>query len=333
TAAAATRARRAPRAGLITLAAAALLFAHATKETSVVLVPISLSWLAIESWAGRARGAWARFAGTYVAVNVAAAAVFAALRWYYAPLGLAEGTYTRAYALHPAAVGAALFRISAWLARDFTFLLPLLTVAVGSLVGGRQALRRPILYPCVWMAGWLAVYLPWPATFEYYLLPFAFGAAALAGTVVGDAWASRSCQHSVTRRRVAWSVLGASAALWFVAIVNASADARVQLAVDRANADLVDFLAGLPSDRRVRGDGGDGQQARAHRAGRARRAGRQTRQHDAERGVDGTCRTGVPGRAARSSRRACPPPTPLPCHREPAHRRHILPERSRGDRP
>ena len=251
TAAAAAKARRARRAGLITLAAAALLFAHATKETSVVLVPISLSWLAIESWAGRERGAWARFAGTYVAVNVAAAAVFAALRWYYAPLGLAEGTYTRAYALHPAAVGAALFRISAWLARDFTFLLPLLTVAVGSLVGGRQALRRPILYPCVWMAGWLAVYLPWPATFEYYLLPFAFGAAALAGTVVGDAWASRSRQHSVTRRRVAWSVLGASAALWFVAIVNASADARVQLAVDRANADLVDFLAGLPSGSRV----------------------------------------------------------------------------------
>ena len=250
-AAAAIEARRARRTGLITLAAAALLFAHATKETSVVLVPISLSWLAIECWASRERGAWARFAGTYVVINVVAAAVFTALRWYYAPLGLAEGTYTRAYALHPGAVGAALFRISAWLVRDFLFLLPLLTVAVASLVGGRHALRRPILYACVWMAGWLAVYLPWPATFEYYLLPFAFGAAVLAGTVVGDAWASRSRQHSVTRRRVAWSVLVASASLWFVAIVNASADARVQLAVDRANADLVDFLAGLPSRSRV----------------------------------------------------------------------------------
>ena len=101
------------------------------------------------------------------------------------------------------------------------------------------------------MAGWLAVYLPWPATFEYYLLPFAFGAAALGGTVVGDAWASRSRQHSATRRRVAWSVLVASGLLWLVAIVNAVADARVQLTVDRSNADLVDFLAALPSRSRV----------------------------------------------------------------------------------
>jgi hypothetical protein len=251
TAAAAIEAHRARRAGLITLAAAALLLAHATKETSVVLIPISLGWLAVERCASRERGPYARFAATYVVINVVAAAAFIALRWYYAPLGLAEGTYTRAYALNPGTVGAALFRISAWLVRDFAFLLPLLTVTVPALVGGRPAWRRPILYAWVWMAGWLAVYLPWPATFEYYLLPFAFGAAALAGTVVGDSWPSRRRRHSVVRRRVAWSVLVASGLLWLVAVVNAVVDARVQLAVDRANADLVDFLAGLPSRSRV----------------------------------------------------------------------------------
>ncbi len=251
TAAAAIEMRRARWAGLITLAATALLFAYVTKETSVVLIPISLAWLAIERWASRERGAWARFAGTYVVINVVAAAGFAALRWYCAPLGLAEGTYTRAYALHPGVVGAAAFRISAWLVRDFLFLMPLLAIGVASLVDGRRALRRPILYAGVWMAGWLAVYLPWPATFEYYLLPFAFGAAALAGTLVGDVWASRGRRHPGTSRRVAWSVLAASASLWLVAIVNVSADARVQLAVDRANADLVDFLASLPGGSRV----------------------------------------------------------------------------------
>jgi hypothetical protein len=251
TAAAAIEAHRARRAGLITLAAAALLLAHATKETSVVLIPISLGWLVVEQWSSRERGPYARFAATYVVINVVAAAAFIALRWYYAPLGLAEGTYTRAYALNPGTVGAALFRISAWLVRDFAFLLPLLAVTVPALVGGRPAWRRPILYACVWMAGWLAVYLPWPATFEYYLLPFAFGAAALAGTVVGDSWASRRHRQSVMRRRVAWSVLVASGLLWLVAVINAVIDARVQLVVDRANADLVDFLAGLPSRSRV----------------------------------------------------------------------------------
>src|SRR6185369_7671575 len=69
--------------------------------------------------------------------------------------------------------------------------------------------------------------------------------------VVGDAWAARSRPHSATRRRVAWSVLAASGLLWLVSIVNVVADARVQLAVDRSNADLVDFLAALPSRSRV----------------------------------------------------------------------------------
>ena len=251
TAASAIEARRARRAPLIALAAATLLLAHATKETSVVLLPISLGWLAVERWSSRERGPWARFAATCVVVNVVAAVAFAALRWSYAPLGLAEGTYTRAYALHAGAIGAALFRISAWLVRDFAFLLPLLAVTVLSLSGGRPAWRRPILYAGVWMAGWLAVYLPWPVTFEYHLLPFAFGAAALAGTVVGDSWAARSRRHVAARRRVAWSVLVASGLLWLVALVNAVADARVQLTVDRSNTDLVDFLAGLPSHSRV----------------------------------------------------------------------------------
>jgi len=251
TTASATEARRARRAALITLAVVASLLAHATKETSVVLVPISLGWLAVERWSSGDRGSGTRFAATYALINVVAATGFIGLRWYYVPLGLAEGTYTRAYALDTRAIGAALFRISAWLVRDFLFLLPVLAVTVPSRLRGRPAWRRPILYACVWMAGWLAVYLPWPVTFEYYLLPFAFGAAALGGTVTGDSWASRSREHSVARRCVAWSVLVASGLLWLGATVNAIADARVQLTVDRSNADLVSFLAGLPSRSRV----------------------------------------------------------------------------------
>ena len=251
TAAAASAARSVRRAGLLTLAAVTLLLAHATKETSLVLVLVSVGWLAIERRSTEKRETWARFATTYVVINLVAAATFIALRWSYAPLGLAEGTYTRAYALHSGVVGAAVFRISARIVRDFAFLLPLLAVALLSRVGGRPAWRRPILYACVWMAGWLAVYLPWPATFAYYLLPFAFGAAVLAGTVVGASWYARGPEQPLTRRRMAWSVLVASGLLWVPAGVNAVADARVQLAVDRANADLVDFLASLPSRSHV----------------------------------------------------------------------------------
>ena len=250
TAASAIDARWATRAALIVLAGAALLLAHATKETSLILLPIALGWLAIERWSPNG-GPGARFAATYVAINLLAASAFVALRWYYAPLGLGEGTYTRAYSLDPATVGAAGFRVSAWLLRDFAFLLPLLGAALLPRVGGGSAGRRVTLFAGVWMIGWLAVYLPWPATFEYYLLPFAFGAAVLGGTVIGHTWQSRGRQHSAATRRAASSLLGTSALLWLVTLVNAAADARVQLAVDRANTDLVDFLAGLPTHSRV----------------------------------------------------------------------------------
>jgi hypothetical protein len=119
--------------------------------------------------------------------------------------------------------------------------LPVRAAAVVLTVRGPR--RRPLLYAGVWMLGWLVVYLPWPATFAYYLLPFALGAAALGGIVIGEA-----CSMAVRWR---WPVLATTALLWGVTVVNASADARVQLVVDRANADLVDFLGTLPPDSHV----------------------------------------------------------------------------------
>jgi hypothetical protein len=228
------------RAAWLGLAGVGVLLAHATKETSVVLIPVALGWLAIEWRAQPRQGAAMRFAASYVGVTVAGAAAFAALRWQYAALALDEGTYTRAYAL--SSVGPALFRIAAWILRDFPWLLPSLPAAA-LLVGVR---RRPVLYACVWMAGWLLVYLPWPATFAYYLLPFALGAATLAGVVIAAAWERRT-----RAPRLAWSCLVAVGLLWSVSVVNASVDARVQLAVDRANADLVEFLGTLPRDSHV----------------------------------------------------------------------------------
>lgn len=225
------------RTGWVALAALALVFAYATKETAVVLIPIALGWLAIESRSTPVNPCVARFAATYLVLAVVAGALFAALRWQFAALTLAEGSYTRAYGLH--AVGFALFRTAAWLLRNFAFVLPLLVVAVV-----RYPARRIILYAIVWMVGWLGVYLPWPATFEYHLLAFAFAAALLAGIVAADLWTAPG-------RWAARAVLFVSVLLWCVATVNAATDARVQLAVDRANADVVDFLGGLPPNSRV----------------------------------------------------------------------------------
>jgi hypothetical protein len=230
-------------AGRVALAGAAttaLFAAYATKETTVALLPIFAGWLVVEHASAEPSARWRRFAVTCLAAAAVAGVAFIALRSQQATVALNEGWYTRAYRLDSA--GPALIRIAAWLARDFAFLLPLAVVLRCGLRRGAAA-HRPVLYAGIWMLGWLAVYVPWAATFEYYLLPFAFGAAVLAGTLAGVARA--------WRRPPAHAALAASAVLWLAATANAAADARVQLAVDQANADLVDFLGGLPPASRI----------------------------------------------------------------------------------
>lgn len=251
--AAASRTERArpSRAGWLTLSGVALLFAYTTKETAAIVLVVSLAWLAIE-WVSRARRpAWARFASAYALLNIIAAVVFVVLRWHFAAWTLGEGTYTRAYALRIDTLGPALFRICAWMLRDFLFLAPLLAVALLAVRRAGPERRRLALYACLWMLGWLAVYAPWPATFEYYLLPFASGAAVFAGAVAHGLWVSWRGSASLATRRVAGSALAASALLWVPGVVNAGGDAAVQLVVDRANADVVDFLARLPRGSRL----------------------------------------------------------------------------------
>jgi len=239
------------QAGLIALAGVALMLGYATKETTIVLIPISLAWVVIEWSRSAGSSTAARFTVTYAAVNMGAAAAFLSLRWRYGALALTEGTYTRAYVVDVGTVGPALFRIAAWLMRDFLLIMPLLIAAIVLFRAARPDWRRGILYTCAWMAGWLAVWAPWPATFEYYLLPFAFGAAPFAGLVTGALWTAGGERLLPARRWLAWSALAASAFLWVPGIVNAAIDARVQLAVDRVNADLVDFLSGLPPESHV----------------------------------------------------------------------------------
>ena len=308
---------------LIGLAVAALVLAYATKETTAILVPVSLAWAAIEWWAGRQPG-WTRFANTYVVVTGAAAAVFIVLRWRYAALPLAEGTYTRAYALEPGALAAAMFRISAWMARDFAFLLPLLAAAIVLVLRGGPDRRRQILYACAWMGGWLAVYAPWPATFAYYLLPFAFGAAILAGIVIGALWELGVSGAPVLTRRLARAALVVSGLLWLPAVINAAADARVQLAVDRANADLVDFLGGVPGGSRV-----------VVNTTRVNEYLYELPLHLAEikRRPDLVVqRAGLHDGAARPSPGSRDPPATLPRGRPAVHRHDLLPEPSRSRR-
>ena len=234
------------------MATAALLLAHATKETSVVLVPISLGWLALERWSSRERGAWVRFAGHLCRDQPGRRAGIRR------PAMVLRAARARRRNIHAGVLARRPDRGRR---------------AVPDLRLAPPGLRLP---PA---AAWRPPSFPWPAAGRHRVDSVATRASGWgagspstcrgrrrSGTTCYPSrsgrrcWAARSSETSgvsaaITHQRGDAPRHGRSssraALLWSVTIVNAVADARVQLAVDRANADLVDVLADLPSPSRV----------------------------------------------------------------------------------
>jgi hypothetical protein len=94
------------------------------------------------------------------------------------------------------------------------------------------------------MAAWAAVFLPWPFIAEYYLLPAAAGAAMAAGAAIDAAWVARS-SLGAWKRTTVHGMLGLSFVALLTTIPNNVTSARVQLAVDAANADILAVTANI----------------------------------------------------------------------------------------
>lgn len=238
----------AAKAGLFGGAVLALVVANTTKETAVAMVPISVGWLAAGAVARRLGQRDLRMGGR---AAYALACVLAALGWVWlrqmsGGAALSQGAYARLYRLEWESVGRALTDWTAVLARDASYVVPLIAVFVltARLAPPRQ--RLLVADAVVWMIGWEAVYLPWAWTITYYLYPFTLGAAALAGVLGGHAWTAMRDHPHRRVRRVAGVAVVAGAALWLMSAVSTATDARMQLAFDDANHTVLGFLASLP---------------------------------------------------------------------------------------
>lgn len=131
----------------------------------------------------------------------------------------------------------------AWLTRDFLFLLPI-SMLWGLLLALRKSSPAPMaaLDALVFTLAWVVVFIPWEFKTEYYLLMAALGGAVFAGLVLGGLagqWAGL---------KPGWKVLvgllaAASGYLWLTTLPNQYNNARLQLTVDRANQEMVAYLA------------------------------------------------------------------------------------------
>jgi hypothetical protein len=214
-----------------------------TKETALVMIPISVAWWGAAKLDRSTNRRVDEAASRTALIGFTVGATFF-LIYRAATVGTAlfGSGYTSAFEFSIARVLDSGSRWLAWLLRDFSFLLPL---AVMPLFWWRLHLKPSridiIAGAMIWMAGWLIVFLPWLFVTEYYLLPFSLGAAFLAAVLVGDAVAivRRKTQASV----VTLVLLGLAGALFCMNMFNFSTVARIQLAVDEENASVIRFLA------------------------------------------------------------------------------------------
>jgi len=128
-----------------------------------------------------------------------------------------------------------------WLRRDYLYLLPVGLVALPAALRKENRAKLFLVVELLgWLALWTGVYIPWRYYPEYYLLPAALAAALLSGiafTLVRP-WLA----GSRPRRALAWAGLALSGLLLLLTLPSQVANGRLQLAADRANADMLAYV-------------------------------------------------------------------------------------------
>ena len=228
------------------------LFAMLTKESALILPGVMLAWAAAAWPLQRLKlpvqhTAWQRAWG--FAAALAGVGLFFVLRsFYFSQSVLAQG-YGAQFNLQWAHLSANLGAWVDWLKRDYLYLLLLMPIPLFMLARRRSLVHlQSALEALLWMAVWLGLYIPWLFNNEYYLLPFALGAAPLAVSLAGihlDFWRSTGWKG----KTAATAMLLTALALLLATLPGNWSNARLQLAMDAANDDLLQYaVRRLPQD-------------------------------------------------------------------------------------
>jgi hypothetical protein len=176
----------------LALTASTIFLACASKETSLIILPIGFAWF-LDAWLlkliDKSSGVTTLSARrAYLIMAFIGVAAFIALRYFNLPSGLIESGYpsrfdfSRTHMFDNARIWLDL------LLRDYLYLIPLALIPILWWLIRRDIRRIHLIMDSgIWMLAWAAIYIPWQFTQEYYLLPFALGAAIFAALLLeGD---------------------------------------------------------------------------------------------------------------------------------------------------
>jgi hypothetical protein len=245
----AARASKPSRSRLLILAATLVLLVTCfTKESTILLVPISLVWWAV-AWLGVRRhvssAPFIEKVSRYLLLSSLVSGVFfyigrTAFLKASQILGVGQSS---GFSFDLGNILNGVVRWGGWLLRDFIWLFPmLLIVLIWCLVKRRWPRSGLWWLAVVWMAFWLGMYIPWRFAVGYYLLPFAAGTAVLSGELLVE------ILEMVNQSAAVWKGVGI-AALVFTALLliasqaNSFTDAQIQIAQDSANARVLEYVA------------------------------------------------------------------------------------------
>jgi hypothetical protein len=224
---------------------AMLFLANISKETSLMMIPISLGWLAAALVYRKIHLASPDLhpRGVYLGATVAAGAVYFFLRSQYVHVSLLGGTYTSRFDFTLRGLLSSGLHWSGWILRDFAYLIPLLLfLAVSVLITRKRAELAHMVDFSIWLVGWIGVFLSWYYIVEYYLLGFAMGCAVIGGLLVKAIYRDFS-SLSKAGRNFSRACVALFLLLFLITIPNNISNAQLQLAEDAANTEMVEYLA------------------------------------------------------------------------------------------
>jgi hypothetical protein len=225
-----------------------LLVACLTKETTILLLPISMVWWGI-AWLGKWKhvstaGFVEKVSRYLVLTSLVSGSIFYLGRTAFLRASQILGVgQSSGFSFTPANLVDGVVRWGGWLMRDYLWLFPMLLVVLVACLARRRYPRSGLWWPAlVWMAFWLGMYIPWRFAVEYYLMPFAAGTAVLAGVMLVE------LVDLLRNPALIWKVAGAvtlalTGIVLLVSQANTYTDAVIQLAQDSANTRLLEYIA------------------------------------------------------------------------------------------
>ena len=226
-----------------------ILLATFVKETSLVFLPITILWCLYTLFSKDEKIRSYRKACLIIASSALVAfATYFILHQSFGATNLLGGTYTDRYQFNFTGLMQQFLRWMTLYGYYFSFLIPAgiaLVVLLLTKKGIDPSESFRLFQWLSWLLGWFLILLPWQYAEVYYLLPFSIGVSLFLGISI-------SPLLKASKKRVKWvtiPLIVLSFGLYFSLLPNFYTNARIQLAFDRANQEMLLFVRDAIPDK------------------------------------------------------------------------------------